>query len=154
MKRCTKCNISKPLEEFSLRDASRGILHGNCKTCVSERYKAWYRLNHESEKNRAIASTKNRRSTNRRSILQYLLDHPCECGVDDPIVLQFHHLDPDSKHKDVSYMVDNGYAWSRIQDEINKCKVMCSNCHDRVTAYQVSNWKIAALAQSGRASVL
>ena len=55
---------------------------------------------------------------------------------------------------EVSAIANSSYSWKTIQEEIDKCEVLCSNCHDRLTAIENDNWKIAALAQSGRASVL
>ena len=56
----------------------------------------------------------------------------CEkCGEKHPACLEFHHPDPDQKEQSVSRMVMAGYAKSRILEEIAKCKVWCSNCHQK-----------------------
>ena len=39
----------------------------------------------------------------------------------------------------VGRMVASGYAWARVEAEIAKCEVRCSNCHWRRTAKQF-NW--------------
>lgn len=52
-----------------------------------------------------------------------------QCGEDHPACLQFHHSDPSNKHKSVASMVSNGTSKSKIIEEINKCIVLCANCH-------------------------
>ena len=38
------------------------------------------------------------------------------------------------KFQNVGYMVSAGFAWSTIEQEIDKCEVRCANCHRRRTA--------------------
>lgn len=64
-------------------------------------------------------------------ILAYLLEHPCvDCGESDPVVLDFDHLR--DKTKNVTAMLNS--TWPRIRREIEKCEVVCANCHRRRTA--------------------
>lgn len=148
-KTCTKCNKTLQLESFSKKGSG---FQSHCKSCVSDRYKAWYSKNKPKEVRRVIRNNRRIQSENRVKLLQYLLAHPCTCGESDPIVLQFHHL-RDKKY-DIGFLMSSSYGWNTIQKEINKCVVLCSNCHDRVTAKEQGNWKIAALAQLDRALVL
>jgi hypothetical protein len=50
------------------------------------------------------------------------------CGFSDPRALEFHHRDPAAKNFKISEKAWS-YAWSRIEEEIAKCDVLCSNCH-------------------------
>lgn len=50
------------------------------------------------------------------------------CGETDPRCLVFHHVRGD-KRMSVSRMVSDGYARSAIADEIEKCELLCANCH-------------------------
>ena len=62
----------------------------------------------------------------------YLSTHPCtSCGEDDPVVLEFHHVG--GKDMAISQLVTGGYSIETIQAEINKCTVLCANCHRRLT---------------------
>ena len=59
-----------------------------------------------------------------------------DCGEKNHIVLDFDHL-KDKKYN-VSRMIHDGFAWKAIRKEIDKCEVVCSNCHrirthDRLT---------------------
>ena len=63
-------------------------------------------------------------------VYQYLKAHPCvNCGEADPTVLEFHHRDPASKDAPITALVRNGFA--RVAREIEKCDVLCANCHRR-----------------------
>jgi hypothetical protein len=55
----------------------------------------------------------------------------CEnCGYDKhPRALQFHHIDPDNKTMGVSRMIQNSFSWDEILNEIDKCELLCANCH-------------------------
>tara|TARA_R110002167_G_scaffold51627_7_gene149285 strand:+ start:6934 stop:7317 length:384 start_codon:yes stop_codon:yes gene_type:complete len=44
-------------------------------------------------------------------------------------ILEFHHLHPSDKFAGVSNMVHDGYSKKRILEEIEKCQVLCANCH-------------------------
>jgi len=50
-----------------------------------------------------------------------------QCDEDRPPALDFHH--EGVKGDDVSAMVNDGYARSRIREEIDRCIVLCANCH-------------------------
>lgn len=54
------------------------------------------------------------------------------CGEDHYATLEFHHRDPSTKTMAVGKMVRMGYSWNTIRDEMDKCDVLCSNCHRKV----------------------
>jgi 5-methylcytosine-specific restriction endonuclease McrA len=54
-----------------------------------------------------------------------------ECGESHPACLQFHHRNPLEKEGDVSGFVRAGYSKDIIMREIEKCDVLCANCHLR-----------------------
>jgi hypothetical protein len=51
------------------------------------------------------------------------------CGESRPATLDFHHTDPKKTNKKVHKLVSDGHTKIRIQKEIEKCVVLCSNCH-------------------------
>ncbi len=51
------------------------------------------------------------------------------CGFDNSAALQFHHRDPKQKSFDVCSGVLSGRCKETIQREIDKCDVLCANCH-------------------------
>lgn len=56
------------------------------------------------------------------------------CGYDRCIAaLDFHHLDPTQKEFGIS-MDGITRSWIRIQVELDKCVLVCSNCHREIHA--------------------
>ena len=53
------------------------------------------------------------------------------CGEKDPIVLDLHHLDPLIKIAPLSRMVNGRSSYATIRAELEKCVVLCANCHRR-----------------------
>lgn len=52
------------------------------------------------------------------------------CGYKKSIgALQFHHMDPEEKDFTVSA---KSYAYERLKKEVDKCVLLCSNCHIEV----------------------
>ena len=54
-----------------------------------------------------------------------------DCGVADPLVLQFDHRSP--KTRDIGWFVSSGSPAQRVAEELEKCDVRCANCHRRRT---------------------
>jgi hypothetical protein len=72
----------------------------------------------------------------RKKVRMMALEHKggrCEiCGYSRcPEALEFHHLEKGGKDFGLS---DKGYtrSWDKIQAEINKCVLLCSNCHREI----------------------
>jgi hypothetical protein len=67
--------------------------------------------------------------------------HPCvDCGERDPAVLEFDHLGPKRDH--VAWLAGTGYSVGVLEDEIEKCQVVCVNCHRRRTATRGGSWRL------------
>jgi hypothetical protein len=65
-------------------------------------------------------------------LIAYFGSHPCvDCGEGDPVVLEFDHLG--EKLFDIGQALPYR-SWKRILEEIEKCVVVCANCHRRRTA--------------------
>ena len=81
-----------------------------------------------------IAAVRKRRKMIRRMSVEYK-DGKCEqCGYDRCIeALEFHHLDPSKKDFNVSH---RGYtrSWKRVMLELDKCVMLCANCHREIHA--------------------
>jgi transposase len=58
----------------------------------------------------------------------------CVCGYDRNVrALHFHHLDPSSKRLEINAR-GAGIALERLQAEVQKCVLVCANCHAKVEA--------------------
>lgn len=75
----------------------------------------------------------------RQAIKAYLDDlrNPAKCVLcteHENCTLDFHHLDPSQKDITVSRTVANKWSTERLQTEVDKCVIICSNCHRKVHA--------------------
>ena len=130
---CTKCFLQKPIEEFGWKDRTINKRHAVCKECTAKRSSAWYYQNREHHIQNVAANSKSYRAQAGKYVYQYLSTHPCvDCGETDPVVLEFHHLG--NKEADVASLVGRGHSLEKIIKEIEKCEVLCGNCHKRKTA--------------------
>jgi ribosomal protein L37AE/L43A len=69
----------------------------------------------------------------RRRLREWLRTHKSSlgcsaCGLDDPACLDFHHVRGE-KERAVNEMVTYGYSAADIHAELQKCRVLCANCH-------------------------
>ena len=123
MKLCRKCNIEKERSLFSISSKNKDGLQSYCKSCaVKVRMQSYSEnINKESDYRKLI------RKSNQKAIQQYKESMPCsDCGIQYPyFVMDFDHLD--SKKYNVSQMLT--LSWDTILKEIEKCDLVCSNCH-------------------------
>lgn len=132
--RCSACGAVKTPTQFSYADEARSVLNAYCRPCQAAYRHAHYLANRPDYIRRAVAQVKARREENRREVLLYLADHTCvDCGIENPVVLEFDHRDPRQKLRDVSRLMVSK-RWPRVRAEIEKCDVRCVNCHRRKTA--------------------
>ena len=103
-----------------------------CRSCRAKYHRAHYLAN----KQRYVEQARARKQALSRERTQWLLtffaEHPClDCGESDPVVLEFDHLG------DKAFNVAQALSyrrWTTILAEIEKCEVVCANCHRRRTA--------------------
>ena len=55
----------------------------------------------------------------------------CRCGENHAATIDFHHNSGD-KEKTISKMVADGYSIERICEELEKCEIVCANCHRKI----------------------
>lgn len=65
-----------------------------------------------------------------------------KCGCDDPACLDFHHRNHADKITEVSLAAAR-WSIKRIQEEIDKCDVLCSNCHRKLHAAERAAEKVS-----------
>jgi hypothetical protein len=66
----------------------------------------------------------------------------CKCGYNKCIpALEFHHIDPAGK--DFALSADgHTRSWQEIKDELDKCILVCANCHREIHDAQINKPKI------------
>jgi hypothetical protein len=70
----------------------------------------------------------------RKAIVIYVREtNPCcICGESDPFWLEFHHINPAEKKNEVGKFASGHYTVTMLLREINKCAMVCGDCHDNV----------------------
>lgn len=107
---CSKCKIEKPLTDFHKNGFDK---YGN------QKYRGYC-------KNCANALEKNRYKKKKEYINSFKSE--CKkCGENRQYVLDFHHLN--SEEKDFTIGQFRKGSFSILKEEIEKCVVLCSNCH-------------------------
>jgi hypothetical protein len=131
MKQCSKCREWKEDDEFSWHWVGLKK-HSSCNECRRKYQADYYERTRQKQAEYKASRQVDKREEARHFVFQYLQSHPCElCGESDPYVLTFHHI-RGRKKMNVSQMVNQGYSIEALQDEIDKCQVLCANCHMRV----------------------
>lgn len=114
MKLCIKCNLLKQEADFYQR-SDRKTKQNACKACEKARVSAF----RKALKTKAIA----------------YLGGSCQiCGYNKCIdALVFHHRDATSKSFTISKWLT--LSFEKIQQELNKCDLLCANCHAEIHSF-------------------
>lgn len=130
MKICNACAGTKPFEEFAWKNKAKGTKQSCCRSCANLASKENYKANKERHIKVVCCANKRRAKQYRLLIQNFKLTLKCNrCPENHPAVLDFHHTDPSAKEMAISCMVQKGFGLKKIQEEISKCEVLCSNCH-------------------------
>jgi hypothetical protein len=112
MKQCRYCKKIYPESHFgvALTTPDKIYRRHKCRSC----YRA----------------TKNKlRKNNRDWLTDYKKKSKCDkCGINDYRVLEFHHLNIVEKDFAISWAYNN-IGLEKIKKEIEKCVILCANCH-------------------------
>jgi len=103
----------------------------------SEKQKLW-KIKHYNENKDLYL---NKQTERRKTIKEYIeskKEKCISCGESDVACLDFHHLNGEEKDKSLAYAIVNKWGIERIDNEISKCVVLCSNCHRKLHYYDLS----------------
>lgn len=133
-KTCATCQEEKDLKDFR-RDRTRPDgRQSYCKLCARKMHQSLYSRRY---KHAILKRDAERRKNTIQKLNEFKLCHPCiTCGESDPVCLEFHHLS--TKGKDFTIAHAKQRSWSKVLAEIQKCVVLCSNCHKKVHAGTIS----------------
>lgn len=88
---------------------------------------------YHSHKATELTRIKARQTANKQWIIALRQTLSCSsCGESHPATLDFHHTDPTEKESSIAKAVRYGWSKHRIMKEIEKCIVLCSNCHRKL----------------------
>lgn len=129
MKKCSTCDVSKSLKEFNRKAINKDGLERYCKDCHRKHNVNHYAANKVAYKQNAL---KHKRLL-RAWFVELKKTLSCmECGEMKYWRLAFHHRNSKTKDTEVSQMITDHASKNRILKEIDKCNVLCHNCHSDV----------------------
>lgn len=103
MKVCRHCGEDDPINFYSSINAYE------CKKCFTKRT------------SQAVIQNKKR-------ALAYMGEKCSRCGYSKYAgALHFHHVNPEDKHPNYRRMLK--WSWERQKEELDKCVLLCANCH-------------------------
>lgn len=94
-------------------------------SCTKEEFQNWRKEKHK-------ANLRSRYKKNKKYINEYKIKNPCQiCGEDNIHCIEFHHKNEEEKDFNI-YSVGKSCSIKKLQKEINKCIVVCKNCHIKI----------------------
>lgn len=141
--KCSRCGETKPAEEFCWKRKDRNRRDSYCRPCRQAYGRSYYRTNRDKRVAQDAARKVTIRVERTRLLLAHFAAHPCvDCGETDPVVLEFDHL------RDKKFTIGSKLthmARSKVLAEIEKCEVVCANCHRRRTFGRKGTVRLALL---------
>jgi len=104
------------------------------KTTIKKYCKKRIYLSEEDRKKNAVKAVVKRRKKIKEMAVEYKGGKCIECGYKKYIgALEFHHLNTAKKDFNLS---NKGHcrAWEIVKKELDKCVLVCSNCHKEIHA--------------------
>jgi hypothetical protein len=151
LRRCSRCGEEKPIEQFAWHRKAKGQRNHCCRSCQSVYGKAHYAANRQRYIELEAKRKRARAERRMHFLLEYLCANPCaDCGEAYPLVLEFDHVR--GKRFDVCRGLPDR-NWESILEEIEKCEVVCANCHRRRTAERAGTVRALLVQGNGRGSI-
>jgi 5-methylcytosine-specific restriction endonuclease McrA len=111
-----------------------------CKTCNKEYQAKWYKDNRRKHMDRVNHVRNRNKERTRDFIYEHLSKNPCNiCGESDILVLEFDHMR--DKKFNISEAIADNFSIETLKKEIDKCQVLCANCHRRKTAIEQNHYR-------------
>jgi hypothetical protein len=133
MKICTCCKEELSQDMFNKNRSRKDGLNNICRDCSRERSKKYYTDNKEIHIKNITARKNKVIQENKARVHRIKSRARCHfCTETDPVCLDFHHLY--DKKFEVSRALGTGYGWGVIREEIEKCVIVCANCHRKLHA--------------------
>ena len=121
---CSMCKLEKNESDFLFKNKAKNLRQ----SCCSECFKVVRKKSYEKNKEYYYIRNKKRRIEISKWFFEMKSELSCElCGFSHPGALDFHHKDKKEKDTEVSNLLK--YSKKRILEEIEKCVVLCANCH-------------------------
>ncbi len=140
MKKCTRCEENLSIDNFPIMNKKTGKISSMCLECKREYDREYWENNKETKSEIKNENAKNNRKSKRKYIVDLLKKSKCvDCNNSDWRVLEFDHKDRETKSFNIADSVQ--YSIEKIQKEIDKCDIVCANCHNIRTIEQRGYYK-------------
>src|SRR4051812_43659419 len=127
LKKCCKCKIEKDVSEFYKNKNLPMGCNKRCIACQKAAAQDYYLKNKDKYKKRAYKNRDNRQDWFREIKSQFVC---ITCGESHIACLDFHHRNPEEKLFHLGNRLF--YTKQEVLDEIQKCDVLCANCHRKL----------------------
>jgi len=95
-----------------------------------EKQKEYSKRYYENNRQKALESSGKSRRKHRAEFAEFKSRLSCtQCNENHPAALDFHHIVPDPANKKITDLIRAGRFHFAIEEIMNKCIVLCSNCH-------------------------
>ena len=114
------------LEKRKMIDGAEHKLFSQCKSFKA--MTSFYSYSAGACKGCAVVMVRRRRQSNKAKAVAYKGGRCVDChGVFQACAYDFHHLDP--AQKDFTIGCEDGASWKKMKIELDKCVLLCANCH-------------------------
>ncbi len=118
MKTCKICKNILSIESFHKKNMNKDGISNMCKSCHK---------NYQDSKFEIMSGYITQIKT---------FFGCCICGENDACCLDCHHVNPQTKLYVISAYRSMG-SWKKLRNELNKCILLCSNCHRKVHTHNI-----------------
>lgn len=132
---CKACR--KLYQEEYYQTKRKSIMHNEYNKESKSKYNSIYFQQNKNDKifREKRKLTKQKLKADARMFVDNLKSNPCShCLKCFPVyVMEYDHIEPSKKSYSISYMVKHGMSITTIKREIEKCILLCANCHRNKT---------------------
>lgn len=126
---CNTCQTTKSIDEFGLNKTKKCGRHSQCKVCRN----AYGSVHYKNNKQYYLDKSKDNHVKIRAYVWNVKLNSCCKnCPENHPATLDFHHRNPDTKNFCIGDAARLGKGVDIVQSEIDKCDILCANCHRKL----------------------
>jgi hypothetical protein len=152
-KTCTRCQKAKSVNDFNHSKTRKEGTRAHCRECEREQARAYYKKKPQAYKDRAHMQRDQMRNYLGTVCDSIKITRGCHCcGENELCTLDLHHVE---KGVPVTRALSKGY--SAFEREINKCVVLCCNCHRKVhsrlitlsVSDKIGSFKVERLGKEG-----
>lgn len=132
---CAKCGRELPITDFVFKDKKNNRRAPRCKECDREDKRKSYSRHYSENKEKFIERRKTFERSNKDAVINRKKCGCLICGEKDVACLDFHHLG--NKEFTIANETRNK-SKEELMREIDKCVVLCANCHRKLHYYNLS----------------